>query len=253
MTQAPLFMIVFVRTSMIFATAIFFNNRSIIAPVKAALILIISFLLFPVLPTANWIIPGELPGFLIFLLQEMVVGILIGYAIVILFMAIELAGRLLSFQMSFSMASTFDPTFGEQIDLVGAFLVFFSTLIFLLLGGDHLVLKTLAISFVMLPPGQVATGGNLIQLLIKLLNNAFLTGFKLASPAIVILLLVDLVLGIVGKASSKMQIFFLGMPLKVAVGLFCITGVLGFIITVWGRDVSHLPEAMSQMLELARR
>lgn len=250
LNQAPLFVLAFLRVGALFLATPFFNSNQFSAQIKVGFAFFITLLLFPSLPVASWPPVTTLFGLLAMAVGELVVGLMIGMMVLILLSAVELAGYLAGFQMSFTMAMAFDPNFGEQTNILSSFLSTFALLVFLGVGGDHSVLRVLADSFTRLPPGGLAFRREGLDLIAAWLTSAFNLGVRLSAPVVVVLLIVDVVIGVIGKMASKIQIFFVAIPLKVSLGLFLFSGMLGFIVTVWGREVGRLPDLMVRLLSL---
>jgi flagellar biosynthesis protein FliR len=175
-----------------------------------------------------------------------------GLTFMVILFALQFAGRMVGFQMAFSLANVVDPAFGENANVLSVFLVLLGTLLAVTLGADHYLLLTMSKSFEILAPGGMAVSQALINDLSALVVKAFVIGFKLSAPAIILLLCIDVTLGLIGKTSTKMQIFFVGLPLKISVGLFSITIILAFVLSVWGKEVSHLPEYLLRFFHLMR-
>lgn len=250
--QAPLFMVVFIRMSAFIAFVPFFNNQNYIMQVKVGIAFFMSVLLFPVIDTASWHMPNNTAEFIFIVSQEMLVGVLIGLTFLIILFGLQLAGRMVGFQMAFSMANVVDATFGSQSNVLSVLLVMMGTLLIIALGGDHYLLYSLKRSFEILPPGTIAVTKALLDELSVMVVKSFEIGFKLASPAVILLLSIDLTLGLIGKTASKMQIFFVGLPLKISVGLFSITLILGFVLSIWGKEVPRFPEYLLRLFGLMR-
>ncbi len=252
LNHAPQFILTFLRVGAFFLVTPFFNGTQFPAQIKVGLAFFISLLLFPTLPIASWAEVTSLPGLLAVAVGELAVGIVIGMMLLILLTAVELAGYLAGFQMSFTMAVAFDPNFGEQINILTSFLSTFAILVFLQVGGDHSMLRVLADSFTRIPPGHLAFRREGLDQIVSWLSNSFVLGFRLGAPVVVVLFLVDVLFGLIGKLASKIQIFFVGIPLKVALGLFLFTGMLDFVVTLWGNEVGHLPEILVRLLSQVR-
>lgn len=250
--QAPLFMVVFIRMSAFIGFVPFFNNQNYIMAVKVGIAFFMSVLLFPVINTATWRVPNNAAQFILVVMQEVLVGILMGLTFLIILFGLQLAGRIVGFQMAFSMANVVDSTFGAQSNVLSVLLVMMGTLLIIALGGDHYLLYSLKRSFDILPPGTIAVTQALLNDLSAMVVRAFEIGFKLASPAVILLLSIDLTLGLIGKTASKMQIFFVGLPLKISVGLFSISLMLGFVLSIWGKEVPKFPEYLLRLFGLMR-
>jgi len=250
--QAPLFMVVFIRIGAFIAFVPFFNDQNYIMAVKVGIAFFMSVLLFPVIDTATWHIPGNAAQFILMVAQEVLVGLLIGLTFLIILFGLQLAGRIVSFQMAFSMANVVDSTFGAQSNVLSVLLVMLGTMLIIAMGGDHYLLYSLKKSFEVLPPGTIAVTRSLVDELSAMVVKSFEIGFKLASPAVILLLSIDLTLGLIGKTASKMQIFFVGLPLKISVGLFSISLILGFVLSIWGKEVPLLPDYLLRLFGLMR-
>lgn len=183
-------------------------------PAKVALAFLLALLLFPTLSLSSWILPDNIPGFIWLVTAEILVGIVMGLVFMIMVFALQLAGRMLGFQMAFSMATVVDTTFGENSSIISVFMVLVGTMMIIAVGGDHYLLYTLSHSFEVLVPGHFASTKPLLKEFSKYLMHSFEVGFKLSAPAIILLLCIDITLGLIGKTAQKMQIFFVGLPLK---------------------------------------
>lgn len=250
--QIPYFMLVVIRITSFMLFVPFFNNQSFENIYKMGLAFLLSFLLFPTLDYSQWVIPGNVLSFLLAASQEMLIGILIGLTFMILLFSLQLAGVLLGFQMAFSMANAVDPSFEEDTNVMSVMMVMIGTLLFLNLRGDHYLLYALQKSFYMVAPGAITITRNLINELSVMIIKSFEVGFKLAAPAIILLLAIDVTLGLIGRTASKMQIFFVGLPLKIAIGLWSLTLILGFIVQIFGKEVEMLPRYIVHFFRLMK-
>jgi flagellar biosynthetic protein FliR len=135
-----------------------------------------------------------------------------------------------------------DVTFGDNANVLSVFMVVLGTMLIVTLGGDHYLLYTINRSFEVLIPGTFVVTKPLLSELSRLIVHAFEVGFKLSAPAVILMLCIDLTLGLIGKTASKMQIFFVGLPLKIALGLFGFSLILGFIVSIWAKDIPRFPD-----------
>ncbi len=253
LARAPYFVIIFIRLEAFMLFVPFFDNPNFSAvPIQAGFSFLVSLLLFPTISTASWVIPNNLLSYMFMMASEIMVGILMGLVLVILLFALQLAGRMLGFQMAFSMANVVDVTFGSDTNVLSVFMVMVGTMIFITLGGDHSLLYSLKQSFATLPPGSLTVTQPFLNEMSRLVEHAFVVGFKLSAPAVILLLCIDLTLGLIGKTAAKMQIFFVGLPLKIAFGLFGFALTLGFITEVWAKDIPGIPVFITRLMALLR-
>lgn len=252
LAQAPLFLLVFIRISAFMTFIPFFNDPNFIMNAKIIFAFFLSLLIFPAISTAHWVIPGNILGFIFLVTQEIFVGILMGLTIMIMIFILQLTGRMLGFQMAFSMANVMDSTFGENSNVLSVLMMLVGVMLLISLGGDHYLLYSLKNSFDILPPGSFTVTKPLLKELSVYIMHAFEVGFKLAVPAIILLLCIDFTLGLIGKTSTKMQIFFVGLPLKISVGLFMFTVITGFIASIWAEEIFKIPDFIVNLFKLMR-
>ncbi len=232
-SRAPFFFIVFFRLSGFLIAMPFFNQRIFFAFLKLAFALLLSLLVLPGTGYESWQLPGNSFVFLIFLLKEFLLGILMGLICEIFFMALDLVGNLIGFQVALSMAQVMDPTYGSQQSFLSIVLKQFGIILILITGIDHLFLATLARSFKIIPFGRFMIGETIIASLSRLVQLFLEIGLKIAFPAMVVFLTVDIVLSLISKTASKMQIFFIGLPIKVGLVMILFAFILELIRQLW--------------------
>jgi len=248
----PHFFIVFVRIGSFVVFVPFFNNSAFIVFIKVGFVLAMTFLLLPILPLGSWSVPVSLIGFTLILAGEAMVGLLTGFVFLAALTSLELLGQMVGFQMAFAMARALDPAMREQKNLISVVLIFLGVYLFIVFGGDRYLLKTLAESFAILEPGTMVVGEKVLGQMVRLLQAAFIAGLRLASPLILVLLAVDLTLGIIGKTSQKMQIFFVGLPLKVGLGLIGLTMLVDFVRALWSGEALLISERAAELFAMLK-
>ena len=123
-------------------------------------------------------------------------------------------------QMGFSMVTLADPTSNAQTTITSHFLYMVALLVFLFLDGHLHLLRALADSFVLVPPGGFSYTPALTMNVLELSAGIFVLALKVAAPVMVALLLVELALAIMGRAAPQMNLLTLGFPVKIGVGFF---------------------------------
>jgi flagellar biosynthetic protein FliR len=159
-------------------------------------------------------------------MQQVGVGLAIGFAIRVVFAAVELAGEVAGFQMGLSFASFFDLTLNTQSSAVARFFGQITLFLFVVMNGPLLVLITVIKSFETFPVDQ-----NFLEALkqMKVLDlgvDLFASGLWIALPMIGMLMFANLALGIVSRVAPQMNIYAIGFPVTLAVGL------LGMVVTL---------------------
>lgn len=158
--------------------------------------------------------------------QQVVVGLAIGFAVRLVFAAVELAGELIGLQMGLNFASFFDPTSNAQVSAVARFFGHMATLVFVVINGHLMVLMAVVESFDRFP-----VNGNVLQAfgdmrLYTLGAALFSSALWIALPMIVMLTFVNLVLGVISRVAPQMNIYAVGFPVTLTVGLLGIAATL---------------------------
>ncbi len=226
--------LIFVRVLAILMTAPIFSQRSIPAPAKIGLAALLSLLLLPVaLPPAGGIsspLPQDLPRFLLVVAQEILIGVLIGFVSNLVFVALDMAAKMMGLQIGFQAGNLFDPLSNAPSTALEQFYTLLALLLFLAINGHHWLIAALARTFEIAPLGTFVMTRLTIERLMVLTNETFIAATRIALPVMGTLLLADLGLGLVARAVPQVQVFFLGLPLKMGLGLIVLA--LTMIITL---------------------
>ena len=125
------------------------------------------------------------------------------------------------------MVSVLDPIGSAQIPISADFYVIFATLYMLVADSHHLLIKALADSYTLIPAGQVFFDGELINQVVDMFGKVFVIGFKIAAPVTATILITDIALGIISKSMPQMNVFMLGLPVKLILGMSIILITIG--------------------------
>lgn len=228
--QLGFFLLVFVRISGIFTAAPIFGSRNFPLYAKAGLSLLLAYILHPLIYNTKVAIPDQLLSYVFVLAGELLIGLLIGFASTFVFSAVQMAGQLLDMQIGFGIVNVIDPQFGQQVPLVGNFKYILAILVFLISNGHHILLSALFSSFKMIPVTEVVFHTSIVDVLVDMVFTIFVTALKISLPVLVALLLTDIALGILARTMPQMNIFIVGVPGKIFIGLFVLTLAIPFYI-----------------------
>lgn len=195
-----------------------FGHQAIPLRVKIALALTLTLVLTPIIGPLPEVDPASAAGLLI-LLQQVVIGAAIGFALRIVFAGIELAGRVIGMQMGFEFGLFYDPLRAPQVPALGNFLALVAGLFFFAMDGHLLVVSILSESFRVFPVGTESSVTLGWRMLFEWGGVIFLYAFLLALPIIAALLLTQLAFGMLARGSTQFDMFAIGLPLSIAVGL----------------------------------
>jgi flagellar biosynthetic protein FliR len=229
--QFGLFLVILARVSGIFIISPFFGSRMAPTKVRVCIALAMTVVLFPALAAkTNATLPEGLFSYAFVMITELIIGWIIGFVGYLAFAAVNVAGQIMDMQVGFAMVTVLNPSTGEQVPLIGTFEYNLAVLVFLITNGHHIFLKALFDSFEMVPIMEIAVQTNLLQFSIDMVTMTFSVGLKLALPVLSAILLLDVALGVLARTMPQMNIFIVGIPAKLLVGMFVLAFAIPFYI-----------------------
>ena len=217
--QLETFLLVFVRCLSFFSIGPLFSDRNIPNPIKALAALATTFALYPTVAPEQMFLVPTLLGLLILLGRELLLGAALGLASDFVFQGIQMAGTLLGVQMGFSVVNVFDPSSASEVSVIGRMQQLLAVFLFLLVDGHHLFLRALAFSLHRVPPGGALSATALATAILPMAGTMFVTTIQVGAPILGALFLTDAALGFVARAVPQMNVFVVGIPVKIGVGL----------------------------------
>jgi flagellar biosynthetic protein FliR len=216
----------------VFAVAPLLGSRFVPVQARVALGIIFALLLVPLAassaggapfasgPADPWgAVLASPAAYLLRCIAELLLGLAIGYLSLLFLAAVQMAGQIIDTELGFGMVSVLDPQSGSQLPLVGSLLNLVALLVFLALDGHLLLLRAVKESVVLVPPGAVGLVAGTGELFLRAFAASFATALKLAAPVLAALFLTSAALGIVARTVPQMNVFVVGLPLRVGVGL----------------------------------
>ena len=223
------FLIVFVRVSCFIFTAPFFSMSNTPKNVRVVLSFFLSVLLYYVVPETD-LVYETLVGYLMIVLKEATVGLLIGFAANLCTTIVSFAGHVADMEMGLSMASVFDPTTKQSVTISGVYYNYMIMLMMILSGMHRYLIKALAETYILIPGnGSVIKSVRRLASMLEFMGNYLVIGFRICLPVFVVMLLLNAVLGVLAKVSPQLNMFAVGIQMKVLVGicvLFLTTSML---------------------------
>jgi flagellar biosynthetic protein FliR len=244
------FLPVLVRVSGLVMASPIFGGRGVPAQVKIGLSLVTAMALYPILP--DHVLSMEtVAAYYVVILRELMVGIGLGFAVTVVFSAIYLAGQLIDVPMGFGMVNVVDPQSGLQVPIFAQFQYILAALVFLSVRGHHGLFQALSSSFTLIPIGGNLSGRSWPMAVLALFAKMFYLGVKLSLPLVMGLLLADIALGIVARAVPQINIFVVGFPAKILIGIslfvFLIPAYVTLLAQVFGAQ-GELGVALKSLL-----
>ena len=247
-----LFLLIFVRVASFVYIAPFFSMSNTPARVRVGLAFFISVLLYQTGPKQE-VVYDTLIGYTIIVMKEVVTGFLIGFGANLCTALVSFAGQIADMEMGLSMASLFDPTTKQQTTITGVYYNYKVLLLLMISGMHRYLLNALAETYELIPVnGAVFHDEALLQALITFMGDYIIVGFRICLPIFAVMILLNAVLGILAKVSPQLNMFAVGIQMKVLVGfciLFVTTAMLpdaaGFIYEQMKRMVVSFVRVMS--------
>ena len=236
------------RISAMVAAAPIFSSRQVPVRLRLLLALILTWVLVPLLPPMPTVRLLSYDALMI-TLQQILIGVSMGFALQMVFAALVFGGQTLAFSMGLGFASMVDPQNGVQVPVVSQYFLILATLFFLLLNGHLLLIQLLADSFHTLPVAVDGIGRNDLRDLVAWASRMFAGGLLIALPAVAALLLVNLGMGIITRAAPQLNIFAVGFPITIVLGFVLIWLGLPGLLSVFG---DLLDEVFSLVMRLLR-
>ena len=252
--QIEYLLIIFVRIITFISVAPFFNNRAIPNRVKIGFSAFITIMLSFVVPRPV-LEYSTVIQYAIIVIKEAIVGLLIGFAANICSSIVLFAGRQIDVDMGLSMMTMFDPMMQEQASVTGQFYNFLIMLMLFITSMDRFILRALVDSYTVIPINQVNFRyDSLLKTMVDYMVAYLVIGFRIALPIFASILIVNVVLGILAKVAPQMNMFAVGIQIKMLTGLVIMTlmimlipNVSNFIFTEMRTMIVQIIEGMRPM------
>ena len=244
------YFLIFVRLGSLFLMTPFFGSTTYPAKVKVFLGLILAFVVFPSIPPLTNL-PDHPLAFAFLVAKEISVGLIVGFSCQIVFHGIQMAGHFIGHQMMFRMVNVLDPESNIQVSIIGQVEFLVAILLFLTINGHHWLLKAMIDSFELVPLGTVNIAfASVLKEFDHLFGLLFVIAFQVAAPAAGTLFLTRLCLGFLARVMPQMNVFIVGMPLYVGVGLLTTGMSLGLVYVMFERYFANMVSEVYTLLHL---
>lgn len=237
------------RLAGLFLSSPFFSAPQIPAQLKAMIIMMISLLLMGPVgfhPEFSDVQVLSLAGLIS---VEFGIGLFIGLLLTLVFSGIEFAGRLFGIQMGFAVANVVDPTTSEQIGVLSQIIRFIFLFVFFSMDGHLILIKSLAVSFQLLPVGGGTFSIGLVaDDVIQLGSNLFLLAMKIALPISCSVLLINTGFAALARTTPQLNIFMVAFMVNILAGLFILSMAIPALVTLFHRVIFESFELVGQLL-----
>jgi len=226
----------FTRIAAMLMIAPVFGARNVPVRMRLMLALLLTGVVAPLLPAVKAVDPLSAAGVLL-VVQQMLIGLVIGFSVQLVFAALTLAGQTTAMGMGLGFASMVDPQNGVQEPVVGQYYLVVATLLFLAMNGHLALIRALVDSFQLLPIGGGWLGAGDFETVAGWGGRLFGNALMVALPAVAAILLINIAFGVVSRAAPQLNIFGVGFPVVMT---------LGFVTLIFA--LSNLIPQLEQML-----
>ncbi|PRO65215.1 flagellar biosynthetic protein FliR [Alkalicoccus urumqiensis] len=247
---APAFVLILVRMSAFILTLPFFSYQTIPGQIKIGFAFFMTWIIFF---TQDWPVLEINYTYMLLIVKEALVGLTVGLIAIILLYAIQTAGGLIDRQMGFLIASVIDPQTGQQSPLIGSYLYTFALLLILALNAHHLMIDGAFYSYQLIPMDQVFLpfgSEEVVNEAAGAVSSMFIIAFQMSMPVVGSVFLVDVALGMIARTVPQVNVFVVGLPLKIMVGMIILFLTMApfFVLVEYLTEV--VIETMRTLMEL---
>ncbi len=225
--NVQLLFLVFLRVGAMFFETPFLGSRMVPLQIRGAIAFMVTLISFPVIQAGGYQFPnGDFPALAAAAVNELAIGLALGFIANLYMMAFQLSGQFFSVQLGFGIVEVMDPMAEISVPIIGQLLSLFATLIFIAIDGHRLLLEAVIRSFRVCPNFSMAATGGMLEMLGGMMRGLFEISFVLAAPVMGTVFVVEVALGVLTRAAPQMNVMMLGFPIKIVFGLLILVAVM---------------------------
>lgn len=226
-----------------------FSIQAVPARVRLILSVVITLVVMPLLPPLPTVEMFSAPGLMVAISQIMI-GLTTGFILQLVFATVVFAGQGIALSMGLGFSTMVDPQNGQQVPVISQIYTITATLIFISLDGHLLLIQMLLDSFKSLPIGMEGIAKAGIWDIIEWSGRVFAAGLLLAMPIVAALLLVNIIFGVAARAAPQLQIFSVGFPVTLMLGLLLVWKTLPDVLDQFSGLLTDSYDLIGQLLRL---
>ncbi len=244
---AATFMLVFARMGAMVMLMPGFGETNIPVRVKLSIALFLTLVMLPLHRSAYHVDLSSVSALGVLMVQEIVIGIVLGATARVTLSALAVAGSVIAQQLGLGFVTSVDPTQGQQGVLIGNFLSILGMTLLFATDSHYLVISALNESYRIFSPGELVPTGDVAALATRAFAAAFKIGMQLSAPFLVFGLVFNIGLGVLARLMPQMQVYFVGVPLSIMVGFL----ILALVITaMMGSYLNYFTGVMHDLTPL---
>lgn len=231
LAQFELFVLILIRLASFVFAAPFFNMANVPQRVKIGFSFCLAILVYSLSLDMSVEYNGMIE-YAVIVVQEVIVGILLGLVTSLCVQIIMFAGKIIDMDIGISMAQLYDPTTRMQVGIMGNFYYYMMMLLLIISGMHQYLVAAIVETYKVIPIGGMKFSASIYTTLIGFMSDYFVIGFRIALPVFAAILMLNCVLAILARVSPQMNMFVVGMQLKIFVGIFVILFTISMLTSI---------------------
>ena len=244
------FLLIATRMTSVFVLSPILGRNNIPSMAKIGLSVLTAFILINLYPPAQSYPFDNLPSLLLAIVLELMVGLVIGFGVLAFFHIMHIAGQIIDVQIGFSMSQQFDPSSGGQVSVSGTLLNLVFIECFLVADGIPTLIHIMGRTFEVIPVGKGVAAPELAWVALESFSLCFTLAINIAMPLLASALLCEIALGIIVRTAPQMNVFVIGIPIKVIVGLVMLAMSVPIFVSVTNSLFDHMYDTVNDLLTL---
>lgn len=245
-----LFVLVMIRYVGLFITTPILSSGAYPNRLKIAIAFFLGVATAPMV-AANYQVDYPDHIFLLFgdIIRELGIGLTLGFLVLLVFTSVQLAGKFIDTKMGFAIVNVFDPVFNVSGPITGQFKNILASLLFLMIDGHLIIIEAVYSTFEKIPPGEFIINSQGWQFIFRSMGDIFIIAFMIALPVIGTVFMADVIFGFLARSIPQMNIFIVGLPLKILIGIFILMLSLNLSFYYFSELFTELFQDLSRMIE----
>jgi len=242
------FLVLVSRIGGIVAAFPMLGGRTVPHQIKIALVVMLGIALSPLirLPQLSQDVFELTAG----LASELLIGLVIGLAVRLVFGALEIAGELLGVQMGFGAVQLLDPMTAQHSSVMSEYFRIVAMLVFLSLNAHMVVVAAIVSSYETIPPFGARLSSALGEEVLQLSQHMFVVALQLSAPVLVVMILINILLAMLGRAVVQINVFVLSFPITILGGLLVLGLALPYTVSLFEREFIGLHDTIERLMRI---
>lgn len=243
------FLLVFVRTLGLLLIIPILGNRVIPYMVKISFSFFITLIAISTITFSPPVSSFDAVNFGLVVILEFITGWLLGFVVYMIYSVLSLAGQFVDMQIGFSMVNVFDPMSQIQLTITGNLYYYVMIIIVVVTRAHHFFIRALLDSFVLIPLGEFTLSPLLNDSMLQAMSNYFSMALRIAAPIFFVMIITNVILGILARTVPQLNMFVIGFPVKILLGLFTIVLTLSFFSVISDMLIGRSETLMRDVIE----